>query len=110
MDPLLLAEVSQLGVGLTEAPSGRMRKRDIVRYYGRRMIRKAGMELRHLRRRPKERVLNAAKRFQSYNRVCLLKVIRILPLDFSKGQTSPSGSSTRSPQLSSLRLILLRYV
>ena len=43
-------------------PSGRMRKRDIVRYYGHRMIRKAGMELGHLKRRPKEKVFSIAKR------------------------------------------------
>lgn len=59
-----MTESSQLGEQLSDIPSGRIRKRDIVRYYGKRMIRKAGMELRHLRRRPKEKVVNIAKRYR----------------------------------------------
>ena len=57
-----MLEISESVGHVSEVPSGRIRKRDIVRYYGKRMIRKAGMELRHLRRRPREKVVNIAKR------------------------------------------------
>ncbi|KAL5483711.1 hypothetical protein EMCRGX_G020118 [Ephydatia muelleri] len=40
------------GDGSVVPISGRIRKRDIMRHYGRRIMRKATLELRHLRRRP----------------------------------------------------------
>lgn len=47
------------------------------------MIRKAGMELRHLRRRPKERVVNIAKRCTSCL-MCLLYSDSSVVITFSR--------------------------
>ena len=110
--PIFVSDSSQFDVPLSEAPSGRMRKRDIVRYYGKRMIRKAGMELRHLRRRPREKVVNIAKRCPSCQtslpNTAWSILITLHYVDFSKDLISQSVSYTRNPRQHSLRLIHLR--
>lgn len=76
------------------------------------MIRKAGMELRHLRRRPRERVVNIAKRYTShlmclvntdlsvmatFGRIILMLVILIFVCRFLQGPDIPERQLYKEP-------------